>query len=79
MIEKKRGKMELHLLRIIGKVAAEFNAALSFLIGKQAARNFESCEPCVEQHGSRPNMGSPDAAMIKLLTFECHRLMRETG
>ena len=79
MIEKKRGKVELHLLRIIGKVAAEFNTALSFLIGKQAAKNFESCDPCGEQHGSRPKMGSPDAAMIKLLTFECLRLMRETG
>lgn len=76
MIEKKPGVRHIHKLRIIGKVAAEFNTTLSFLIGKKTAQNYESCDPCNEQHGSRPHMGSPDAAIIKLLTFECARVQR---
>ena len=76
MIEKKPGLRQIHRLRIIGKVAAEFNTALSYLIGKQTSANYESCDPCGEQHGSRPNMGSADAAMLKVLTFESARMQR---
>ena len=79
MIRKKEGSIEVNLLRIIGKVAADLNGPLGYLLGRKAAENFEACDPCEEQHGSRPNMGSPDAAMIKLLTFECTRMMREGG
>ena len=63
MIEKKRGIREIQTLRIIGKVSAGFNTALAHLIGREASKNFEKCEPCEEQHGSRPYRGSADAAV----------------
>lgn len=78
MLEKKPGERKIHLLRIIGKVAAEFNTCLKFYIGKQAMYNYEDTDPCDEQHGFRPNRSSVDAAMLKLLTFECSRLTRST-
>ena len=36
MLEKKPGVRQIHTLRIIGKVAAEFNTCLKFLIGHRA-------------------------------------------
>ena len=78
MLEKKPGQWQIHTLRIIGKVAAEFNTCLKFFIGKQAMHNFEDSSPCNEQHGFRPNRSSVDAAMLKLLTFECARIQRAT-
>lgn len=78
MLEKKPGQRQIHLLRIIGKVAAEFNTCLKFFIGKQAMYNFEDSQPCDEQHGFRPNRSAVDAAMLKLLTFECARIQRAT-
>lgn len=78
MLEKKPGQRQIHTLRIIGKVAAEFNTCLKFFIGKQAMHNFEDSNPCDEQHGFRPDRSSVDAAMLKLLTFECARLQRAT-
>ena len=78
MLEKKPGQRQIHLLRIIGKVAAEFNTCLKFFIGKQAMYNFEDSNPCDEQHGFRPDRSSVDAAILKLLTFECARIQRAT-
>ncbi len=78
MLEKKPGMRQIHTLRIIGKVAAEFNTCLKFLIGKKARDNFERSETCDEQHGFRPNRSAPDAMMIKLLTFECARMQKST-
>ena len=40
--------------------------------------NFEDSDPCDFQHGFRPNRSSVDAAMLKLLTFECARIQRST-
>ena len=74
MLEKKPGQRHIHTLRIIGKVAAEFNTCLKFFIGKQAMYNFEDSSPCDEQHGFRPDRSPVDAAMLKLMTFECSRL-----
>ena len=71
MLEKKPGVRQIHTLRIIVKVVTEFNTCLKFLIGKQARDNFERADPCNDQHGFCPNRSSADAAMIKLLTFEC--------
>jgi hypothetical protein len=51
MLEKKPGVRQIHTLRIIGKVAAEFNTCLKFFIGHKAMRNFEATEACNEQHG----------------------------
>lgn len=78
MLEKKPGVRHIHTLRIIGKVAAEFNTCLKFFIGRKAMHNFEDSNPHDSQHGFRPNRSSVDAAMLKLLTFESARLQRST-
>ena len=78
MLEKKPGVRQIHQLRIIGKVAAEFNTCLKFFIGHKTMRNFEAADPCDEQHGFRPHRSSIDAAFLKLLTFENARLQRST-
>ena len=66
---KKTGVRQIHTLRIIGKVAAEFNTCLKFFIGHQAMHNFEDSDPCDFQHGFWPNGSSVNAAMLKLLTW----------
>ena len=78
MLEKKPGVRQIHTLRIIGKVSAEFNTCLKFFIGKQARDNFEKSETCEEQHGFRPHRSAPDAMMLKLLTFESARMQKCT-
>ena len=78
MLEKKPGVRQIHTLRIIGKVAAEFNTCLKFLIGKHAKNNFETTSPSDDQHGFRPNRSSIDAGFLKLLTFECARMQKCT-
>ena len=70
MLEKKPGVRQIHTLRFIGKVAAEFNRCLKFFIGRQAMLNFERTKACDEQHGFRPNRSLIDAGMLKLTTFE---------
>ncbi|KAL3762232.1 hypothetical protein ACHAWU_004770 [Discostella pseudostelligera] len=78
MLEKKPGVRQIHTLRIIGKVAAEFNTCLKYFIGKRAMNNFEASHPRDEQHGFRPNRSPVDAAMLKLLTFESARMQKCT-
>ena len=78
MLEKKPGVRQIHTLRIIGKVAAEFNTCLKFFIGHQTMHNFEASDPHDSQYGFRPNRSSVDAAMLKLLTFETSRMQRST-
>ena len=62
MLEKKPGVRHIHTLRIIGKLAAEFNTCLKYLIGKKARDNYESTDTSDDQHGFRPNRSSVDAA-----------------
>ncbi len=71
MLEKKPGVRHIHSLRIIGKVAAEFNTILKFLIGKKAMNNYKNSSPHDEQHCFCPNRSSTDAALLKILTFDC--------
>jgi hypothetical protein len=78
MLEKKPGVRHIHSLRIIGKVAAEFNTILKFLIGKKAMNNYENSSPHDEQHGFRPNRSSIDVALLKIFTFDCARLQKCT-
>jgi len=78
MLEKKPGVRQIHTLRIIGKVAAEFNTCLKFLIGKKTKNNFERSTPSPDQHGFRPNRSSIDAAIIKLLIYESARMQKCT-
>ena len=77
MLEKKPGNRKIHLLRIIGKLPAEFNTALK-IFARKTMWNFESCDPHTGQWGSRPNRSAVDAAMIKALTFESARLYHDT-
>lgn len=78
MLEKKPGIRQIHTLRIIGKVAAEFNTCLKYLIGKKARDNYEASATSDDQHGFRPNRSSIDAVMLKLLTFKSARMQRCT-
>ncbi|NCG03282.1 MAG: hypothetical protein GWP22_07470, partial [Actinomycetales bacterium] len=77
MLEKKPGNRKIHLLRIIGKLPAEFNTCLK-LFARRTSWNFESCGPHPGQWGSRPNRSAVDAAMTKLLTFESARMYFDT-
>lgn len=78
MLEKKPGVRHIHTLRIIGKVAAEFNTCMKFLIGKKTRDNFEASEANEQQHGFRPHRSAIDAVMLKLLTFESARMQKCT-
>ena len=78
MLEKKPGMRQIHMLRIIGKLAAEFNTCLKLIIGKRARDNFEKSVACDEQHGFRPHRSAQDAMMLKLLTYECARMQKCT-
>ena len=78
MLEKKPGMRQIHMLRIIGKLAAEFNTCLKLIIGKRARDNFEKSGACDEQHGFRPHRSSQDAMMLKLLTYESARMQKCT-
>ena len=71
MLEKKKGVRKIHLLRIIGLLEADFNTALKFFIASQMQAAAEINGISGEQWGSRKNRTSINAAMIKLLTFEC--------
>ena len=51
---------------------------LKIFIGKKARNNFECTSPCDDQHGFCPHWSSIDAAMIKLLTFECAWVQKAT-
>ena len=71
MLEKKKGVRKIHLLRIIGLLEADFNTALKFFSASQMQHVAEEEGLSDEQCGSRKNRTSIDAAMVKLLTFEC--------
>ena len=72
MLEKKEGVPQIHTLRIIGKVAAEFNTCLRFLIGKRTRDNYEASEATDDQHGFQPNRSSVDVVMLKCLRSKLH-------
>ena len=76
ILEKKPGVRQIHTLRIIGKVAAEFNTCLKFLISKGAMNNFEQSLPSDDHHGFRPNRSSINAGFLILLTFECAQMQK---
>ena len=78
MLEKKKGVRKIHLLRIIGLLEADFNTALKFFFASQMQHACEENGMSTEQYGSRKNRTSIDAAMIKLLSFECARSKRST-
>ena len=78
MLEKKKGGRKIYLLRIIGLLEAEFNTTLIFFFANQMIIIVEENGLSDEQHGLRKNRTCTDAAMIKLLTFECTRAKKST-
>jgi hypothetical protein len=78
MLEKKAGIRNIHLLRIIGLLEADFNTALKYFFAKRMMSNAERIGLSDEQWGSRKNRSSIDAAMLKLLMFETARVKRAT-
>jgi hypothetical protein len=78
MLEKKKGNRKIHMLRIIGLIAPDFNTALKHFARKFAVNSESTNSLSEEQWGSRNNRQAIDAAMLKLLGFECARLKRST-
>ncbi|KAL7510779.1 hypothetical protein ACHAXN_007669, partial [Cyclotella atomus] len=78
MLEKKKGNFKIHMLRIIGLLEADFNTALKFFFSREMMENTERDGMTDEQWGGRRNRSSVDAAMLKLLTFECARIKKAT-
>jgi hypothetical protein len=78
MLEKKKGNFKIHMLRIIGLLEADFNTALKFFFSREMMENTERYGMTDEQWGGRRNRSSVDAAMLKLLTFECARIKKAT-
>ncbi len=56
MLEKKKGIRQIHQLRIIGLVEADFNTALKFYFARQMISNSELTTLTDEQRGGRPGM-----------------------
>jgi len=78
MLEKKEGVRQIHQLRIIGLVEADFNTALKIFFAKQMVANSERTTLTEEQWGGRPGRTATDAAMRKMLAFEYGRVLYVT-
>ncbi|KAL7505232.1 hypothetical protein ACHAXN_004474 [Cyclotella atomus] len=78
MLEKKKGIRKIHMLRIIGLIEADFNTALKFYFAYKMMENAGQDGLTDEQWGGRRNRSSVDAAMLKLLTFECAQIKKAT-
>ena len=78
MLEKKKGVRQIHQLRIIGLLEADFNTALKYFARELSRKMEESGELSDEQWGSRHDRTSIDAAIVKLLTFETARAKKST-
>lgn len=77
MLEKKFGVRQIHLMRIIGLVEADFNTALKILFAKQLMTNAEKAGISSDQWGGRANRSAPDCATRKLLTWEDARISKK--
>jgi hypothetical protein len=77
MLEKVKGLRQIHRLRIIGLVEADFNTALKIFFAKKLIANTESTD-LTEEQWARPNRTAMDPALRKLLSFEYSRVMYVT-
>jgi hypothetical protein len=77
MLEKNRGLRQIHRLRIIGLVEADFNTALKIFMAKKLVQNAEKTD-LTEEQWARPNRTAMDPALRKLLGFEYSRIMYVT-
>ena len=78
MLEKKQGNRQIHMLRIIGLLEADFNTALKILFSQKLMQNAEAVGLNDEQWGCRKNRMALDPAMRNMMTFEYGRYMRIT-
>ncbi|KAL7533444.1 hypothetical protein ACHAXR_008968 [Thalassiosira sp. AJA248-18] len=78
MLEKKKGIRQIHQMRIIGLVEADFNTALKLFFAKQMVTNSENTTLTEEQWGGRPGRTATEPAMRKMLSFEYGRVMYVT-
>ncbi|KAL7531035.1 hypothetical protein ACHAXR_003811 [Thalassiosira sp. AJA248-18] len=70
MLEKKKGIRQIHQMRIIGLVEADFNTALKLFFAKQMVANSERTTLTEEQWGGRPGRTATEPALRKMLSFE---------
>ena len=76
---KKKGIRWIHTLRLIELLEANFNSALENFFAKDPMIASETNDTLAdEQWGLRKNRTSTDAAMLKLLIFECARIKKST-
>ncbi|KAL7529017.1 hypothetical protein ACHAXR_002748, partial [Thalassiosira sp. AJA248-18] len=78
MLEKKKGIRQIHQMRIIGLVEADFNTALKLFFAKQMVTNSEATTLTEEQWGGRPGRTATEPALRKMLSFEYGRVMYVT-
>ena len=74
MLEKVKGLCQIHRLRIIGLLEADFNTALKLFFTKKLMKNAEQTPLCEEQWAC-PNRTAMDPALRKVLSFEYSRIM----
>jgi hypothetical protein len=77
MLEKVKGLRQIHRLRIIDLVEADFNTALKIFFAKKLIANTETTD-LTEEQWARPNRTAMDPALRKLLSFEYSRVMYVT-
>ena len=78
MIEKSEGVREIHLMRIIGLVEADFNCALKILYSNRLMVNAETAGILPDQWGDRKNRDALTCATRGLLASESVRTMKKT-
>ena len=77
MLEKVKGLHQIHRLRIIGLVEADFNTALKIYFARKLIPNSEHTN-LAEQQWARPDKTAMDPALRKMLSLEYARVMYVT-
>ena len=78
MLEKKKGVRQIHMLRIIGLLEADFNTALKYFFAVQMQDSLEKNGSLAkDQWGCRRHVQCIDAYMTKLCTHEASRSKRQ--
>ncbi|EJK54073.1 hypothetical protein THAOC_26373, partial [Thalassiosira oceanica] len=66
MLEKKKGKQKIHLMRIISLLEADFNVALKILFTQQVMSNAEKTNLSSNQWGGRRGRSAVACATRKI-------------
>ena len=78
MLEKKKDTRQIHQLRIIGLLEADFNTALKLIFSKKMMKNAEQAGITSEQWGGRNNRTAIDVLARKTLTVDYSHLTHNT-